>query len=165
MLNDAGFARRPKNSFVRRCEVGLDEQGSFAILQLVIVELEKGGFDAFAKTDNDADGPSYIYKSTPIGTFETAEEAIATCEEWEAIENGKRILMPEQYRKKDIGVDWINGPCLAVPYSLHQISAAARQSGKTFAAVGEALQKGLSLEMLNIISDLKLKPNHDEEKP
>lgn len=159
ILNDAGFARRPQNSFVRHCEVGLAGQGSFAILQVVIVELEKGGFEAFAKTDNDADGPSYIYKSTPIGTFETPEEAIAACTEWEAIENGKRILMPENYRKKEVGVDWIS-----VQKGLH---LSGRNMGKTaaaMAAIGKAIHDAQAGETMQIISKSMLKPN-DKDKP
>ncbi len=156
----AGFSILNASIVLRDFEVGDRDQGSFERGTFKIVYTGAVFRSEVRLASWNSDGVMMT-----IGESHTEETAIRACEEWEAVENGKRILMPEQYRKKDIGVDWINGPCLAVPYSLHQISAAARQSGKTFAAVGEALQKGLSLEMLNIISDLKLKPNHDEEKP
>ncbi len=152
----AGFSILNASIVLRDFEVGDRDQGSFERGTFKIVYTGAVFRSEVRLASWNPDGVMMT-----IGESHTEETAIRACEEWEAIENGKRILMPEQYRKKDIGVDWIK----SVPYSLHQISAAARQSGKTFAAVGEALQKGLSLEMLNIISDLKLKPNHDEEKP
>jgi hypothetical protein len=122
----------------RGLEVGSMDEGSHDSGEFRITAITGVGLRAEAKLDSWRSEGAHQF----VGYFDTEEEAIKACEEWEAVENGKRILMPEKYRNRPLPD--------AIEFA-KSIAIASSQMGKTAAAM-----KKLQADAEKVAGDLQL---------